>query len=91
MRTDNGGEFCSNNFDTFCKYCGIKREKTNSHSPQQNGVAERMNTTLMEKARSMLSGVGLEQKFWAEAVATACYLLNRSPTSSLVDTMPMEA
>ena len=59
MRTDNGGEFFSNDFDTFCKDCGIKREKTTLYSPQQNGVAERMNGTLMEKARSMLSGVGL--------------------------------
>ena len=44
----------------------------------------------MEKARSMLSGAGLEQKFWAEAVATACYLVNRSPTSALVGKTPME-
>ena len=63
LRTDNGGEFCSNDFDTFCKDCDIKREKTTLYSPPQNGVAERMNMTLMEKARSMLSGVGLEQKF----------------------------
>lgn len=45
----------------------------------------------MEKARSMLSSAGLKQKFWAEAVATACYLINRSPTSALVDKTPMEA
>lgn len=91
LRTDNGGEFCSNDFDRFCKDCGINRQKTTPYSPQQNGVAERMNRTLMEKARSMLSGAGLEQKFWAEAVATACYLINRSPTSALVDKTPMEA
>eukprot|EP01018_Ginkgo_biloba_P030831 Gb_14962 [translate_table: standard] len=49
-----------------------------------------MNRKLMERARSMLSGVGLEQKFLAEAVATACYLINRSPTSTLVDRTTME-
>ena len=50
-----------------------------------------MNKTLMKKARIMLSGAGLEQKFWAEAITTTCYLINRSPTSALVDKMPMEA
>ena len=91
LKIDNGGEFCSNDFDTFCKDCSIKREKTTPYSPQQNGVAERMNKTLMEKARSMLSGARLEKKLWDEAIATACYLINRYPTSSLVDKTPMEA
>jgi hypothetical protein len=50
-----------------------------------------MNNTLMEKARSMLSGVGLEQRFWAEFVATTCYLIDRSPTLALVDMTPIEA
>ena len=50
-----------------------------------------MNRTLMEKARSMLSGARLEQKFWAKAIATTCYVINRSPTSSLVDKTPIEA
>lgn len=58
---------------------------------QQNGVAERLNRSLMERARSMLSNAGLEQKFWTDAVAIACYLLNHSPTLALVDKMPMEA
>ncbi|KAH9291059.1 hypothetical protein KI387_044630, partial [Taxus chinensis] len=49
-----------------------------------------MNRMLMEKARSMLIGAGLEKRFWAEAVTTTCYLINRSPTSMLVDKMPME-
>ena len=90
LRTDNGGEFCSTEFEQFCKEQGIERHKTTPYTPQQNGVVERMNRTLMEKARSMLSGAGLEQRFWAEAVATACYLVNRSPTSALVGKTPME-
>jgi len=90
LRTDNGGEFCSTEFDKYCKELGIERHKTTPYTPQQNGVTERMNRTLMEKARSMLSGASLEQKFWAEVVATTCYLVNRSPTSALVGKTPME-
>ena len=59
LRTDNGGEFCSKEFEEFCKKCGISRQKTTPYTPQQNGVAERMKNTLMEMARSMLSGVEL--------------------------------
>lgn len=54
LRTDNGGELCSKEFEEFCKKCGIARQKTTPYTPQQNGVAERMNKTLMERARSML-------------------------------------
>jgi transposase InsO family protein len=64
LRTDNGGEFCGNEFEEFCKKCGIARQKTTPYTPQQNGVAERMNRTLMEKARCMLSGAGIGQEFW---------------------------
>ena len=63
MRTDNGGEFCGNEFEELYKKCGIARQKTTPYTPQQNGVAERMNKTLMEKARSMLSGVGFAEEF----------------------------
>ena len=77
-------------FDRFCKDHGIERHKTTPYTPQKNGVAERMNRTSMERARSMLSGAGLEQKFWAEVVATTCYLINRSPTLALAKNTPME-
>ena len=63
LRTNTGSEYCSNDFDTFCKDCDIKREKTTMYSRQQNGVAERMNKILMEKARSILSVARLEQNF----------------------------
>ena len=59
LRTDNGGELCRKEFEEFC----IARQKTTPYTPQQNGVAERMNRTLMEKGRSMLSGTGLGQEF----------------------------
>lgn len=82
---------CNADFDKFCVDHDIERHKTTPYTPQQNGVAKRMNWSLMERARSLLGNVRLENKFWAKAVATACYLLNRSPTTTLVDKMPMEA
>ena len=61
LMTDNGGEFCNKEFEEFCKKCGIARQNNTPYTPQKNGVAERMNRTLMENARSMLSGTGLGQ------------------------------
>jgi IS30 family transposase len=90
IRTDNGIEFCFAEFDRFCKN-DIERHKTTPYTPQQNEVVEHMNKMLMERVRSMLSGVGLEQKFRVEAVATTCYLINRSPSLALMDKTPMKA
>jgi hypothetical protein len=90
LRTDNGGEFCGNEFEEFYKKCGTTRKKTTPYTPQQNGVAEMMNMTLLEKARSMLNGAELGQEFWVEAVGTTCYLVNRLPSSSLDDKTPHE-
>lgn len=81
IRSDNGGEYINEEFDIYLKKCGISRNKTIPYTPQQNGVAERANRTLMELLRSMLYFAGLPKKFWAEALATAVYLKNRSPTS----------
>eukprot|EP00253_Pinus_taeda_P032660 PITA_32660 len=89
-RIDNGGEFCSKDFEELCKKCGISRKKTTPYTPQENGVAERINKTLMERARSMLSGAGLGHEFWEEAVDTTCYLVNMSPSSALDDKTPQE-
>jgi hypothetical protein len=90
LRTDNGGELCGNEFEEFCKKCGIARKNTTPYTPQQNGAAERMKKTLMEKARSMLSGAELGQELWAETVGTTCYLVNQSPSSVLDDKTPHE-
>jgi hypothetical protein len=76
LRIDNGGKYCSNTFKEYCNMFDIKHEKTASLTPQYNGTAERMNHTIMEKVRSMLSNSGLEKHFWAEAVNTTCYLIN---------------
>ena len=59
FNTYNGGYLCKNEFEEFYKKCGIAHQNTTPYTPQKNGVAERMNKTLMDKARSMLSGVGL--------------------------------
>ena len=83
MRADRGGEYLSGEFKHYLKKCGIRSEFTAAYSPQQNGVAERMNRTLMEAARSMMSHASLSKEYWAEAVATAAYLRNRMVTTSL--------
>ena len=63
LRTNNGLEFCSDEFNTLCKKEGIVRHRTVRHMPQQNGVAERMNRTLMKKVRCMLSNAQLPKFF----------------------------
>jgi transposase InsO family protein len=60
LRTDNGGEITSMEFENYCKEFGIDRHKTTSYTPQQNGVVERMNKTLLERERSMLSNTNLQ-------------------------------
>ncbi|GJW14306.1 putative ribonuclease H-like domain-containing protein [Tanacetum coccineum] len=77
IRCDNGTEFKNRDINEFCGLKGIKREYSNARTPQQNGVAERKNRTLIEAARTMLADSFLPNTFWAEAVSTACYVLNR--------------
>ncbi|GJS37675.1 retrovirus-related pol polyprotein from transposon TNT 1-94, partial [Tanacetum coccineum] len=77
IRCDNGTEFKNRDIIEFCGSKGIKREYSNARTPQQNGVAERKNKTLIEAARTMLADSFLPNTFWAEAVSTACYVLNR--------------
>eukprot|EP00253_Pinus_taeda_P031654 PITA_31654 len=74
LRTDNGGEFCSKEFEEFCRKCGIAQQKTTPYTPQQNGVAERMNKNVDGRARSMPVVPGYGQEFWAEVWITACSL-----------------
>ena len=83
LRTDNGLEFCNNEFNKFCEKEGIQRHRTVRYTPQQNGVAERMNRTILDKVRCLLIGSGLSQSFWGEAATTAVYLINRSPSSAI--------
>ena len=83
LRSDNGGEYLSNEFKAYLKSKGIHHELTVPHCPEQNGVAKRMNRTLMEMARSMMAHAGLPDKYWAEAVDAAAYIRNRTSTSSI--------
>ncbi|GJV05972.1 putative ribonuclease H-like domain-containing protein [Tanacetum coccineum] len=77
IRCDNGTEFKNRVMNQFCKMKGIKREFSVARTPQQNGVAESKNRTLIEAARTMLADSKLPTTFWAEAVNTACYVQNR--------------
>ena len=77
IRSDNGTEFKNSDLNSFCEEKGIERQYSAPRTPQQNGVAERRNRTLIEAARSMLADSKLPVTFWAEAVNTACYVQNR--------------
>ena len=91
FRTDNGGEYMSTEFESYLKSEGIKHEYTIPKTPEQNVVSERMNRTLVESVRSMLADSKVPHRFWAEALSTATYLINRSPTKTLDDKTPFEA
>ncbi|GJU70190.1 retrovirus-related pol polyprotein from transposon TNT 1-94 [Tanacetum coccineum] len=78
VRTDRGTEFLNKTLNAFFKEEGIKHQTSTPRTPEQNGVVERRNRTLVEAARTMLSASKLPLFFWAEAIATACYTQNRS-------------
>nr|GEV13297.1 copia protein [Tanacetum cinerariifolium] len=83
IRSDNGGEFRNKEMDEFCSRKGIKRTFSNARTPQQNGVTERRNMTLIEAARTMLADAKLPVTFWAEAVNTAFVVAGTSSTNIL--------
>ena len=85
LRTDGGGEYTSREFTQYLRQQGIEAQVTTPYTPQSNGVSERANRTIMDRVRSMISWAGLPDSFWAEAVATATYLKNRTPTRGLED------
>ncbi|GJR81132.1 retrovirus-related pol polyprotein from transposon TNT 1-94, partial [Tanacetum coccineum] len=78
VRTDRGTEFLNKTLNAFFKQEGIEHQTSTPRTPEQNGVVERRNRTLVEAARTMLSASKLPLFFWAEAIATACYTQNRS-------------
>jgi transposase InsO family protein len=91
LRTDRGGEFISLEFTDFCRTHGIRRQLTASYTPQQNGVAERKNRTIMNMVRSMLTEKEIPRTFWPEAVNWTIHVLNRSPTFAVRNMTPEEA
>ncbi|GJX04936.1 retrovirus-related pol polyprotein from transposon TNT 1-94, partial [Tanacetum coccineum] len=90
IRSDNGTEFKNRDMLEFYGNKGIKQEYSNARTPQQNGVAERMNRTLIEAARTMLADSLLPTTFWAEAVSTACYIFNRVRVTKPQNKTPYE-
>ncbi|GKC38605.1 retrovirus-related pol polyprotein from transposon TNT 1-94 [Tanacetum coccineum] len=90
MRTDNGTEFVNKDLIDFYESIGITHKKTILRTPQQNGVVERQNRTLVEAARTMLIFSEAPLFLWAEAMATACYTQNRSLIHTLHNKTPYE-
>uniref|UniRef100_A0A1X7VI94 Integrase catalytic domain-containing protein n=1 Tax=Amphimedon queenslandica TaxID=400682 RepID=A0A1X7VI94_AMPQE len=91
LRTDNGGECTSHTFETYLKSEGVEHELTIPNMPEQNGVAEHLNMTLMESVRSMLIGGQLLKRFWVEASSTGVYSRKRSPINVIQEVTPYEA
>ena len=82
MQSDNGGDYIFTEFNEFCSEKGISRQFTLPYSPQQNGVAERMNRSILQSTCSMLHEANLSHNFWAEAVTTAySYKIEPLPNS----------
>lgn len=90
IRCDNGTEFTSTTFKTFCHTNGITIEYTTPYTKQSNGAAERLNRTIVEKARALLLNAQLPTTFWSWACTTASYLRNRSPSASVNHQIPFE-
>ncbi|XP_013608023.1 PREDICTED: uncharacterized protein LOC106314739 [Brassica oleracea var. oleracea] len=88
--SDHGGESQNEQFDRFCQRQGIRHQYAAPRTPQQNGVVERKNRTLQDMARAMLCGNSALSGFWAEAVSTACYVINRVYVRPKTKTTPYE-
>jgi transposase InsO family protein len=91
LRTDRGGEVTSNEFGEFCKSQGISRQLTATYTPQQNGVGERKNRTIMNDVRSMLNEGKVPKTFWSEAAKWCVHIQNQCPTAAVEDKTPEEA
>ena len=91
VRSDNGTEYVNKSFKKYFAAEGIRHQRSAHYSPQQNGVAERAMRSIVEKARCMLADADLPTEYWAEAVSTAVYLNNRSPTKAVKGMTPYEA
>ncbi len=83
LRTDNGTEYVNDEVTLYLSSNGIVHQTSNPYTPQQNGKAERLNKTMMEKTRAMLNGADLPPEMWGESVVTANMLRNRSPATGI--------
>ena len=91
LHSDHGGEYLGKEFTLHLKSAGTERKLTVHDTPQHNGVAERLNRTLLEKVRAMLHESKLPRPLWGEAVRHAVWLKNRTPTKALEGGTPLEA
>ena len=90
IRSDNGKEFDNTNIEEYCDEIGIKHEFSSTYTPQQNGVVERKNRTLITLARTMLDEYNTSEKMWAEAIITACYASNLLFPHKFLEKTPYE-
>jgi transposase InsO family protein len=90
LRTDQGREYLSRKFSSLCMDENIRQEFTSSYTPEENGVSERYNRTIIEMVRTMLTESNLPQTFWSYASLQACFILNRSPHAFLGNRTPFE-
>lgn len=90
INTDNGKEYINKHFRQVLEESGVVHQTTIPYTPEQNGVAERVNRTIVEKARTMLLDANLPKEYWAEVASTAVYLANRSPTKIVPEKTPEE-
>jgi transposase InsO family protein len=90
IRSDNGKEFDNTNIEEYCDEVGIKHEVSTTYTPQQNSVVERKNRTLITLARTMLVEYNTSERFWAEAINTACYASNHLFPHRLLEKTPYE-
>jgi hypothetical protein len=90
LRSNSGGEYTSNEFGNFCRDVEIKRELTTPYNPQQNGVAERKNRTIMEEVKTMIHNQDLPMHLWVEPTRTIIYFQNRLSHSALGFKTPEE-
>jgi len=88
LRSDNGREYLSHSFKNFMASHGILHQTSCAYTPQQNGVAERKNTHVVETTRTILLHGDVPQRFWGDVVLSACYLINRMPSSVLDNKIP---
>ncbi|CAA9993488.1 unnamed protein product [Nesidiocoris tenuis] len=90
IQSDNGTEYCNKEFDRYLQAHGISRRLTIPHTPQQNGVAERENRSLVEMARCLMVQAKLPPSFWGEAIYTANYIRNRCPSKGIDGETPFK-
>ena len=90
FNSDGGGEYVTKDLKQFCEELGIDQEITEAHSPKQNGIAERINRTLVEGSFALLHQAGLKDAFWEDAMEHFVHIKNRVPHSALNGARPID-